>query len=112
MNDTSAVVAGELASWPTKEDMETVLRRAGLRIRSGRYSIRVDDCSHFIFQLYGGDIDTPQIEVDAETVGKLIQDSKLVSVALSAGGIKHRFEVYDHNEEMVAYFHYEWPNET
>ena len=58
MNDTSAFLAGQLAEWPTKEDMTTILRDAGLTVQVGIYSIRVLDCSHFVFQEYGGDLNS------------------------------------------------------
>ncbi len=51
-----ADLSGELAIWPTKEQMAAILRDSGLNIYVGRYSVRVEDCSHFVFQEYGGDL--------------------------------------------------------
>jgi hypothetical protein len=112
MVDTSANIEGELASWPTKRQMAAILRDAGLRIRVGRYSIRVEDCSWFVFQHYGGDLCDPCIESDADSSEQMLRDGKLVSDALSRAGIRHRFEVYDHRDEMVGYLHHEWPLEA
>ncbi len=90
--------------------MVSILRDAGLQIHVGRYAIRVEDCSHFIFQEFGGDLGDPVIDADADTVDELIRDAKLVSDALSNGGVRHRFEVYCHTgNEMVAYLHHDWP---
>jgi hypothetical protein len=111
MTETSAYVAGELGHpIPSMQRMASILREAGLQIHVGRYSIRVEDCSHFIFQDYGGDLGDPVIDADADTIDELIRDATLVSGALSKAAIKHRFEVYRHaSDEMVAYFHYDWP---
>ena len=39
--------------------MGEILRGAGLRVTVGKYSVRIDDCSHFIFQDYGGNLGDP-----------------------------------------------------
>jgi len=104
-----ATVAGELESWPTKERLAEILRAAGLHVRLGRYSIRVEDCSHFSFQDYGGDICEPTIEADADTVQDLTRDARLESDALARADIRHRFEIYDDHQNLAAYLHYGWP---
>ena len=111
MADTSAGIAGELTEWPTKDRMAAVLRDAGLRVYVGRYSIRVEDCSYFVFQQYGGDLGDPCIEADADSAEEMLRDGTLVSDALARAGIRHRFEVYDHREDKVGYLHHEWPLE-
>ena len=58
MKNTYIYVAGELSPWPAKDYLAGVLRSAaGLNIYVGQYSIRVEDCSHFFFENYGGDIE-------------------------------------------------------
>jgi hypothetical protein len=104
-----ALIAGELAPWPTKERLAEILRAAGLRVRVGRYSVRVEDCSHFAFQDYGGDISEPTIEADADTVEDLMREARLVSDALARADIRHRFEIYDDAQELAGYLHYRWP---
>ncbi len=89
--------------------MATILRNGGLRIQVGRYSVRVEDCSHFVFQEYGGDIGDPSIDADADTVADMIREAQLVSDALTRAGVKHRFEVYDDGNVLAAYLHCEWP---
>lgn len=106
--DPSAHIAGQLAEWPTKEEMTAILRVAGLRVHVGQYSIRIEDCSHFVFQEYGGDLGEPRIDADAESVERMLRDATLVSDALARAGIRHRFELYNDNE-MVGYLHYHWP---
>jgi hypothetical protein len=110
-----ARIAGELERWPTMEHMAAILDKAGLDIVMGRYSIRVEDCSHFVFQEYGGDLGDPQIDADADTVDEMMREGRLVSNALAAAGIRHRFEIYDDDscdpDELVGYLHHDWPLE-
>ena len=112
MSDNFATLAGQLATWPSKDDLARVLQSAGLHIYVGRYSIRVEDCEHFSFEQYGGDLGDPVIDADAETVESLVRDSRLVSSALAAADLRHRFEVYDDNDNIAAYFHHRWPDEA
>ena len=109
MADTSVNIAGELSVWPAKDQMAAVLRNAGLRVYVGRYSLRVEDCSHFVFQEYGRDICEPSIDADAESLDAMLRDGALVSAALARAGIRHRFELYDAANEMVGYLHHDWP---
>ena len=109
MADTSVHIAGELSEWPDKDQMAAVLRSAGLTVYVGRYSLRVEDCSHFVFQEYGGDISEPSIDADAESLDEMLRDGTLVSDALARAGIRHRFELYDAANEMVGYLHHNWP---
>ena len=90
--------------------MASLLRSAGLNITVGRYSIRLDDFSHFAFQEYDGDLGAPQIQADADGAETLAADAKRVSDVLAAAGLVHRFEIYPHGtEEMTHYFHHGWP---
>lgn len=75
----------------------------------GRYSIRLEDCEHFVFQEYGGDFGDPQIDADASTLEKMTADAERVSAALASEDIRHRFEIYDNNDAMVGYIHHRWP---
>ena len=91
--------------------MAEVLRDVGVRIYVGPYSIRVEVCSHFVFQESGSDLGDPRIDADAESAETLLREGKLVSDALARAGIRHRFEIYDHRPDMVGYLHYDWPLE-
>jgi len=91
--------------------MATILRNGGLRIQVGRYSVRVEDCSHFVFQEYGGDLGDPSIDADTDTVDEMMREGRLVSDALARAGLKHRFEVYDDSDTLAGYLHYEWPSQ-
>jgi hypothetical protein len=105
-----ARIVGELAVWPTKQRMAAILRDAGLRLYVGPYSIRVEDCSCFVFQQYGGDLAEPIIDAYSDTVAGMMQGGRLVSEALARAGVKHRFEFYDDDrDEMAGYLHHEWP---
>ena len=89
--------------------MAAILQSAGLRVLVGDYSIRVEDCSHFVFQEYGGDLGAPTIDADADDPEEMIREGKLVSDALAKAGVRHRCEIYDCHDEMVGYLHYGWP---
>lgn len=103
-------VAGELAEWPSKRRLASLLRKAGLKITVGSYSIRVEGCSHFKFQEYGGDLGDPQIDADAPSLEEMHRDAQLVSDALTSAQLRHRFEIYHGNSrEMVGYLHFAWP---
>ena len=110
--DTSAHIAGQLAEWPSKNRMAEILREAGLQLYVGSYSIRVDNCSHFVFQEYGGDLGSPSIDADAGSPEEMLHDGKLVSDALAKAGVRHRFEIYDQKDGMVAYLNHDWPLES
>ena len=111
MTENGASCYGDVAEWPTKDRLAAILREAGLRIHVGRYSIRVEDCDHFVFQEYGGDLGPPCIEADADTVEDMMRDAMLVSGALTRARVVHRFEVYDYRSgELAAYLHFEWPD--
>jgi hypothetical protein len=105
----SAHIAGQLEHWPTKDRMAAILRDAGLRVYVGRYSVRVEDCSYFVFQEYGGDLGDPAIEADADSVEELMREGRLVSEALARAGVRHRFEIYDVQDKLCGYLHHEWP---
>ena len=92
--------------------MGEILRDAGLRVTMGKYSIRIDDCSHFAFQEYGRDADEPSIDADADSTAEMLRDAERVSTALSRAGLVHSFEVYDEHDALGGYFHHGWPQVT
>ncbi len=110
MADNTAHVSGELERWPKKDDLAGILRSAGLQVSVGRYSVRVEDCSHFSFEEYGGDLGDPIIDADADSLEEMLRDVELVSKALASAGIRHRFEVYDSANRLVGYVHHLWPS--
>lgn len=110
MSNERAVLGSQIDGWPSKEEMCHLLKSANLNLNIGKYSIRIADFDHFVFREYGGDLGGPCITADAEAVEELERQSKMVSEALSKAGIRHRFEVYDGKDELVAYFHHKWPH--
>ena len=50
----------------------------------------------------GGDISTPCLTADAESVAELIQAAQAVSAALATAQIKHYFEIYDSQDQCVS----------
>ena len=109
----AAYLEGELEHWPSKARMAELMRRAGFDVYVGTYSVRLRDCSHFVFQEYGGDLGDPQIDADATTLEQMCNDARRVSEALAAADVRHRFEVHVEGQQAMAmYFHYRWPNEA
>ncbi len=106
---TDVHIAGQVSPWPSKSKMARILTNAGLKIRVGRYSIRIQSCEDFTFQEYGGDLGDPSIDAGADTLEAMLRDGGLVSGALAAANVRHRFEIYDDNDEMVGYLHHDWP---
>ena len=109
--DNSVNIAGELANWPDKIELTKILRAGGLNVTEGDYCIRVNDCSHFVFQEYGSDLGDPQIEAEADSLEIMICEGGMVSKVLAGAGLKHRFEIYDTEDNIVGYLHHDWPNE-
>lgn len=107
----SAYLAGQLAPWPTKERLATILQDAGLRVVVGKFAVRIEDGSHFVFQNYGGDFGEPVIDADAASCGELQALAMRVSEALARAQIRHRFEVYYEDDRLAAYLHWQWPQQ-
>jgi hypothetical protein len=91
--------------------MARLMETAGFSVYIGRYSIRLRDCEHFAFQEFGGDLGDPQFDADASSLAKMLEDAGRVSDALTAADIRHRFELYNGNDELVGYLHHRWPQE-
>ena len=107
--DTDIRLAGQIDGWPTKDEMASILRGAGLTVTVGRYSVRINDCEHFVLQEYGGDLGAPCFDADADTLAVMLHDSRRVSDALAAANLRHRLELYNQNDELVGYVHHRWP---
>lgn len=89
--------------------MAALLRRSGLAVYVGRFSIRIEDFEHFAFQEYGGDLGAPIFDADSQSLDSLLEDAQKVSDALKKEGYRHRMEFYDDENELVGYLHHEWP---
>ena len=109
--DTDVRLYGQLERWPSKTEMARLTEAAGFTVYVGRYSIRLQDCEHFAFQEYGGDLGDPQFDADASTLEKMLEDGGRVSAAFVEADIRHRFKIYNDNDEMVGYLHHRWPQE-
>lgn len=107
--DSGIQLYGQLEHWPSQSEMARLLKKAGFSVYVGRYSIRLEDCEHFVFQEYGGDLGDPQLEADASSLERMLDDSGRVSTALASADIRHRFELYNDADELVGYIHHQWP---
>jgi hypothetical protein len=109
--NTEVRLCGQLEKWPSKTEMARLMEAAGFSVHVGQYSIRLQDCEHFAFQEYGGDLGDPQFDADASTLEKMLEDGGRVSAALTAANLRHRFELYSNNDELVGYLHHRWPQD-
>ena len=107
--DTSVYLCGELDGGPSKKELNEVLRQAGLQTQVGRYKITVCNCSHFRFVDCGPD--DFDIDAHADSPEAMLREAGWVSEALAKAGIRHRFEIYAQDDEMVGYLHHNWPLE-
>jgi hypothetical protein len=105
-------IAGELESWPTMSEMATLLRDSSVAVSEGRYSLRLTDFDHFVFQRYGGDLGHPDVDFEAGTLDDMLRDAGRISQVLGGAGLRHRFEIYNDSGELVGYLHYDWPQES
>lgn len=106
MEETHANLYGELRRYPRKKRLAKLLANMGFDVYVGRYSVRIP---HFVFREYGGLFPHPVIDADADSVEILSQETKRLSEALTQFDLAHRFEIYNHNDQLVAYFHHQWP---
>ncbi|NJM99659.1 MAG: hypothetical protein HC800_23185 [Phormidesmis sp. RL_2_1] len=107
--DTDVRLYGQLEKWPSKTEMARLMEAAGFTVYVGQDSIRLRDCEHFAFQEYGGDLGDPQFDADGSTLEKMLEDCGRVSAALAGADIRHRFEIYNDDDELVGYLHHRWP---
>ena len=104
--DVNAITCGQVDGTFTPATLASVMTTHGLDVLHNRYSVRIKNCSHFKFDLFG---EAVSIDADADSSNKMINDAQLVSSALTRAGIRHRFEVYGPRDELVAYLHFNWP---
>ncbi|QWF19244.1 hypothetical protein [Lysobacter capsici] len=108
--DTRAFLVGECDPWPTRADMVHLLYLAGLDIEQGHYTIHVRDCECLSFEVYGEDLDDPEIEGSASTYERLVSDARLLSAALTGSGVRHWLQLYQEQDQPLALLHHDWPD--
>ncbi|WDQ18625.1 hypothetical protein [Rhodopirellula sp. P2] len=91
--------------------MAELLRSGGLAVSEGRYSLRLTDFDHFVFQEYGGDLGDPHIEFEHYSLDDMLRDAGRVSQILADANLQHCFEIYNDSEEKIGYIHHDWPEE-
>ena len=104
--DFSAFTCGQLGERSSPADLASSLAACGINVDHNRFCVRVLDCSHFKFVFADGSAD---LDADADNTKQMLADASLVSEALAIAKIRHCFEVYDHSDALVEYFHYDWP---
>jgi hypothetical protein len=48
---------------------------------------------------------------DAEDADSLLGDARSISYVLGRMAINHRLEIYDQNQDLFGYLHYDWPHQ-
>ena len=114
MDDKFGQMSGTLHTTLNRRAPAARLRAAGLRAEvreschyEGGHYIRVYEGSDFTLERIGGG--EYLANADADSVEPLYEAASRVSAALIDLGIRHRFELYDAQPEMVHYLHYRWP---
>ncbi|MGO4261589.1 hypothetical protein [Lysobacter sp. TAB13] len=97
--------------WPSKQDMLRILQADGLEVEERPYAVQAwIDGRRFRFQLYGGDIDDPELDADDHDLQRLLTHAGLVSAALTAAGVRHRFEAWEKGDGgLVGCVHHRMP---
>ena len=111
MSEDYATLASKISNWPSKAKLAEMFKSEGYEVNEGKYSVRLKDFDHFVFRELGGDLGPGYITADHVSADTLLNFCKRVSQTLANGGIRHRFEVYSGQEELVAYLHHEWPRD-
>ena len=104
-----AILGGEIEVWPSKKDMAKILSDGGLSILIGKYSIRIKGCEEFTLREYDGGLGSPVITAYDPSINRLNVYVGKVSLLLEEQGIRHRFEIYDKDDALRGYYHYDWP---
>lgn len=107
--EKGAILAGEIDEWPTKTELAHILRSVGFNIVVGKYSIQMKEFDVFSFQELGGELCAPLIVADRSSTDALAEFSKRISDVLGRNELRHRFEIYNSAQQMVYYFHHNWP---
>jgi hypothetical protein len=108
VDDDFAIAYGELPLAVSVPKLRAVLRSCGLTPSEGdTHHVSVRECSHFVFREDGKGAFI--LSADAETLMELERDAALVSTALTAGGIAHRFELHAADDTFYkALSHGKW----
>jgi hypothetical protein len=83
--------------------------RESCHYQGGRY-IRVTDVGDFKLERISSN--EYLARADMETVEQLLSAALRTSDILTSQRIKHGFELYDEQEKLVYYLHYQWPRDT
>ncbi|MCB1053182.1 MAG: hypothetical protein KDC71_21460 [Acidobacteria bacterium] len=108
LHEGFARLFGQMDAWPSKHELAEILCAAGIPIYVGRISIRVENFDEFIFR----DLDERGwqiIDASAISLESLLAMARRVSNALTSAALRHRFEIYNYEEELAAYLHFQWP---
>jgi hypothetical protein len=111
MNDEYPGFAGELENWPSNSTLAEIFRSEGYLVTEGKYSVSLDDFSHFVFRELGSELGSGTITAESDSTEDLIAFSHRVSRTLANAGIKHRFEIYSEADDLIAYIDHDWPKD-
>ena len=101
--ESMALLSGTIENWPSKDQLATILNKAGIKTRTGTHAIRLAECPSFVFRDLDGPA-APSMSADHDFVEPLRDITAKVSEALAKHDIRHRFEVYDADGTCVSEF--------
>ena len=104
-SDTSAIVVGDMPSALSVSELRQLLKACGLTPSTeDTHHVSIKECSYFIFRETGKK--KFMVSGDAETVEIMLQETAIVSMALTSKQLPHRFEVYDSTDKLVKEFEF------
>jgi len=101
-------IYGEFPDTHSPAALGNALQRQGLDVRIDSHCVRICDLGYFKLEVFDGVVSA---DGDFETVEEAISEVKLVSSALTSARIRHRFTVFDDNDQEVAHFAYDYPSQ-
>jgi hypothetical protein len=113
--DALGALAGEIQAPGGLVGLARLLAEAGCDARlhrsphhAGRRVLRVHGWVDELM-VETGDAAACLVSGDDDDVERLAEAARRLSVTLARHALRHRFEVYDADHELAAYFHYGWP---
>ena len=100
MEDTTSIVFGFIKFSGSVTDIRDLIRQAGFSPSEGdSHHVTVRDFEHILLREHTRT--EYKIEADSDSSERLISEMSVFTAALSKVGVDSRYEIYDHQDEMV-----------
>lgn len=96
------ITIGQVHFSGSPDELSRVMASQGLKAESGRFAVRIRDCSHFVLQF--AEAASYDLDADADSEQEMLRDAELVSQRLSAASVRHEFEVCGPDKETRRRF--------